>query len=118
MLLLGPGLDLLTLQPPLQVFDLLLDPLATILGGEDVVGVFELVFPFPFHAIKARRLFLLILLKGLDQLSVGLSAGVLQRDLEGVEVFQPEQPEAFQPGARRKTNSRLSSAASKPRFTE
>jgi hypothetical protein len=54
MFLLGPGLEsLLTLQSSSQLFDLLPDLLAAILGAKKTSsGSFQLGFPFTFHAIE------------------------------------------------------------------
>jgi hypothetical protein len=48
-------LDPLTIQAPLQIPDLLLDLVLSILGGKKhVTGVRVLFLPFVFHLVKAR----------------------------------------------------------------
>jgi len=85
------------LETSLQVLNLFFDLLAALLGmKEDIVGIAILFFQFIVHVAEAGGVLLLQVLQGVDQLVVGLSARVFQRDPISVEELLPKQAKMIQ----------------------
>jgi len=87
----------LTLQTSLQILDLFFDLLAALQGvKEDIVRIAILLFQFIVHVAEAGGVLLLQVLQGVDQLIVGLSARVFQRDPVSVEELLAKQAKMIQ----------------------
>src|SRR5215468_7886444 len=63
---------------------------------KDIVGIAILLFQFVVHVAEAGGVLLLQVLKGVDQLIVGLSARVFQRDPISVEKLLTKQAKMVQ----------------------
>src|SRR5262249_1529983 len=84
-------------ETSLQILDLFFDLLAALLSvKEDIVGIAILLFQFVVQVAEAGCVLLLQVLQGVDQLVVGLSAGVFQRDSVSVEKLLTKQAKMVQ----------------------
>src|SRR5262249_4206941 len=91
------ALGALTLETSLQILDLFFDLLAALLSvKEDVVRIAILLFQIVVHVAEPGGVLLLQVLQGVDQLVVGLSASVFQRDSISVDELLAKQAKMIQ----------------------